>query len=472
VAQQVGKVAYEASDIGRLRRERLAPREGKKLLGEPRAPVGRRAGGAEPGESRAIVRHRALHEIEVGLDDLEDVVEVVRHAAGELARRLHLLALAQRRLVAQLFGDVDAAHHRSAARHLAARDLVVASVVARTRRHLAVGRLGAKLQRLEQRAHGRRSVGQKLIARQCRVPGGIPPRQAQKGFVPCRDPAVGVDHEDRILQALERGLQQVRAIGKRQLRGLQASGAADDDVHADEQAQEGAGQQQETGDIGLVLLRAQHGQASGQQQPLPFDERFGDLADLVAGNLARPGALLRESVVAAVELVGADGAVDLLELLVGRRPELAHLPRRVGIADGSSLELAQPCLDAQARPLVWFEVARLAAQQIGALADLAVLQGDHGLAHQRQDLVAADHQALLARRGVRMGDGEQRGRADQHGNRQPDDHARRARRAGDATHRLPGPAAWGRSPPLAFLRPLAAISVPRRQAAWQAPGSG
>ena len=304
------------------------------------------------------------------------------------------------------------------------------------------------------------------------MPDGIPARQAHEGLVPRHDLAVGVDHEDRVLQALERGLQQVRAVGQRALRVLQVPGAADDDVHADEQAQEGAGQQQQTGDVGLLLLGAQQGQPAGQQQPLPLDERFGDLADLVAGGLARSGALLRQGVVAAVELVGADGAVDLLELLGGRRAELAHLPRRVGIAGGRGLELAQPGLDAQARPLVRLEIARLAAQQVGALADLAVLQGDHGLAHQRQDLVAADHQALLARRGVRMGDGEQRGRADQDRDRQADDHARRARRAGDATHRLPRPAAWGRSPPLAFLRPLAAISVPRRRAAWQGPGSG
>ena len=64
----------------------------------------------------------------------------------------------------------------------------------------------------------------------------------------------------------------MRAVGQRKLRVLQASGAADDDVHADEQAQEGAGQQQEAGDVGLLLLGAQHGQAAGQQEPLALDE--------------------------------------------------------------------------------------------------------------------------------------------------------------------------------------------------------
>ena len=151
----------------------------------------------------------------------------------------------------------------------------------------------------------------------------------------------------------------MRAVSQRALRILQVPGAADDDVHADEQAQEGAGQQQKTGDVGLLLLGAQQGEPAGQQQSLPLDERFGDLADLVAGDLARSGALLRQRVVAAVELVGDDGAVDLVELLGGRRAELAHLPRRVGIAGGRGLELAQTGLDAQARPLVGLEIARL-----------------------------------------------------------------------------------------------------------------
>ena len=92
------------------------------------------------------------------MDDLEDVVEVVRHAACELASRFHLLALAQRRLVAQLLGDVDTSHHRSAARHLAARDFIVAAVVTGARRHQPVGRLGVEFQRLEQRTRGRRPV--------------------------------------------------------------------------------------------------------------------------------------------------------------------------------------------------------------------------------------------------------------------------------------------------------------------------
>ena len=43
--------------------------------------------------------HQALH-------DGEDVVEIMRHAGGELAERLHLLRLAQLRFEAQALGHI------------------------------------------------------------------------------------------------------------------------------------------------------------------------------------------------------------------------------------------------------------------------------------------------------------------------------------------------------------------------------
>src|SRR5262245_64326964 len=50
-----------------------------------------------------------------------------------------------------------------------------------------------------------------------------PARQAQERLIPGGDLAFGVDHEDRILQALERRLQEVRAVGERALHVLQRS---------------------------------------------------------------------------------------------------------------------------------------------------------------------------------------------------------------------------------------------------------
>ena len=46
-------------------------------------------------------------QIEIGADDLQQVVEVVRHAAGEMADRFHLLGLAHHGLGAQPGGDVQ-----------------------------------------------------------------------------------------------------------------------------------------------------------------------------------------------------------------------------------------------------------------------------------------------------------------------------------------------------------------------------
>ena len=382
VPQQVGKIGHQARHVGRLRRERLAARKGQQLLGQARAPVGRRCRGVEARQHRRVGVHRALHQVEVRLDDLEDVVEVVRHAAGELAGRLHLLALPQRHLVAQLLGDIDEANDRAAARHLAARNLVVATVIRGAHRQRAAGRLDAELQRFEQRAHRRQAIRQQLIARQRRLLGGIPARKADERLVPGDDLAVGIDHEDRVLQAFQRRLQQPRPITQLALRVFQAAGAANDDVHADDEAQERAGHDQQAGDVGLILLRAQHGQPARQQEPLPLDEGVGDLPELIAGRAARSGALQGQRRVAAVELIGRDRAVELVQLLVGGGAEFPDLLHRVGIAGGRRLELAQLGLDAQARALVGLQIGDLAAQQVGALADLRVLQRDDRLAHQ------------------------------------------------------------------------------------------
>ena len=66
------------------------------------------------------VGQAALHEFEAGADRHQQVVEIVRHAAGELADRFELLALAERRLglVARRLrlaplGDVDHRHHHA-----------------------------------------------------------------------------------------------------------------------------------------------------------------------------------------------------------------------------------------------------------------------------------------------------------------------------------------------------------------------
>ena len=99
VAERRGAAArgagHELVDVGRLRLQRLLAREGEQLPGE----LGRALDGpADLLERAAHGRASAsflLQHFDVAEDDHEDVVEVVRDAAGELADRFHLLRLAQ-----------------------------------------------------------------------------------------------------------------------------------------------------------------------------------------------------------------------------------------------------------------------------------------------------------------------------------------------------------------------------------------
>ena len=155
MTQQLRQLRYQARDIGRLRRQGLAAGERQKLLGQSRSAFGRRRGVVEAADCLGVGADIGPHEVEIGLDDLQDVVEIVRHAAGQLADRFHLLALPERRLVAQLFGDVDAPYDRATVGHVAARDLVLLPVVRNPRRQQAADRGLAELQGRQQGPHGR-----------------------------------------------------------------------------------------------------------------------------------------------------------------------------------------------------------------------------------------------------------------------------------------------------------------------------
>jgi hypothetical protein len=100
---------HQAVHIERLRIERLAAGEGQETLGErggpPRA-VQRLAGRAP--EPRRLFGQVAVDGVEIADDHLEQVVEVVGDAPGELADGLHFLGLTQRLLVGpQLRGAFD-----------------------------------------------------------------------------------------------------------------------------------------------------------------------------------------------------------------------------------------------------------------------------------------------------------------------------------------------------------------------------
>ena len=95
------------ADIEHLRRQRLPAREGQKLSGQLGRPV-HRVGNRVDVAAAALVGQVATPE-EIGgrTDDREQIVEIVRDAAGELADRLHLLRLTQRFLGLAALGDID-----------------------------------------------------------------------------------------------------------------------------------------------------------------------------------------------------------------------------------------------------------------------------------------------------------------------------------------------------------------------------
>ena len=101
------------ADIEHLRLQRLPAGKRQQLPGQ--------LGGAFHGfgdrvdvAAAALLRQfAAAQEIGGGADDGQEIVEIVRDAAGELADRFHLLRLAQRFLALAALGDVDGFRHRA-----------------------------------------------------------------------------------------------------------------------------------------------------------------------------------------------------------------------------------------------------------------------------------------------------------------------------------------------------------------------
>ncbi len=93
----------EVQDLGL---EHLAAAVGEQLAGEPGRPLRRLADLFHIAAHRVPGRQVAQQQLRVAEDRREQVVEVVRDAAGELAHRLHFLRLAELLLEAALLGDV------------------------------------------------------------------------------------------------------------------------------------------------------------------------------------------------------------------------------------------------------------------------------------------------------------------------------------------------------------------------------
>ena len=106
---QLLEAGDEAVRVGRSRRQRLAAREREQPVGQRRRPPRRTLRGADVAVdlAGAPLRQPRLHHLQGAGDAGQQVVEVVRDAAGELAHRLHLLRLPQLLLRLEAVSGVD-----------------------------------------------------------------------------------------------------------------------------------------------------------------------------------------------------------------------------------------------------------------------------------------------------------------------------------------------------------------------------
>ncbi|PAV93239.1 hypothetical protein WR25_13223 [Diploscapter pachys] len=100
--EQRRHVARQGDQIDRIGLQRLAPREGEQALHQGAGALGRLDRAVQQAEAAVAVGELAAQEIETAQDRGQQIVEIVRDAAGQLADRLHLLALPQR-----LFGALQ-----------------------------------------------------------------------------------------------------------------------------------------------------------------------------------------------------------------------------------------------------------------------------------------------------------------------------------------------------------------------------
>ena len=104
--QQIGHAAHQLGEIGRPRLQRLAPGKRQQPLRQGGAALSALGGAVDQAFGGGIVRQPLAQQLEIAEHRGQQVVEVVRHAAGELADRFQLLQLAQLVLGAGALGDL------------------------------------------------------------------------------------------------------------------------------------------------------------------------------------------------------------------------------------------------------------------------------------------------------------------------------------------------------------------------------
>ena len=92
--EHVGDRADALCGIKDFRLQRLSPREGEELACQLRGPVHRVRHGVEIALAPLLREAGAAQQIRRRADDRQQIVEIMRNAAGELTHGLHLLRLA------------------------------------------------------------------------------------------------------------------------------------------------------------------------------------------------------------------------------------------------------------------------------------------------------------------------------------------------------------------------------------------
>ena len=211
-ADQLLHSVDQPAHVDRLGIERLPARERQQPVGEGGRPADRLLpqGDVAPGPFGAARSEPGLQHLQAGPDGGQQVVEIVRDAAGELADRLHLLALAQ-----LLFGPAQRFGLRLDLRHVAAgrdqyavaragapRDPAVAAVPVQVavldHRNARVGRQGLGAGPAE-----RDVVGMDQVEQRAADEFGLGPAQHPfPGRVGGQDLAVEAGHQHQVVRQL------------------------------------------------------------------------------------------------------------------------------------------------------------------------------------------------------------------------------------------------------------------------------
>ncbi len=101
------------ADIEYLRLQRLPAGERQQLPGQLGGALHGLRNGVDVAPASLFRQFAATQEVGRGADDSQQIIEIVRHAAGQLSDRFHLLRLAQRFLAQAALGDVDGVGHRA-----------------------------------------------------------------------------------------------------------------------------------------------------------------------------------------------------------------------------------------------------------------------------------------------------------------------------------------------------------------------